>query len=193
VTYRSALVVDGARPARLRAVTLLRLAGFRTYEADRAGSALIWATRHTPGLVLTDAVLPDGDGLELISELRYHGSPAEFLVVAAHPTAALRDQAFRAGATACVAKPLEAADLVTFLRGPTTGRATPDHTGQRSAEWLLQQHALHVNSVRADRRAPGGPMRSGWVREAYAIPLPHRSSPVGGDHLRGAAVHDDRA
>ena len=193
MTYRSALVVDGARPARLRAVTLLRLAGFRTSEADRVGSALSWATRHRPALVVTDAVLPDGDGLELISELRYRGCPAQFLVVAAQPTTALREAAFRAGATGYVGKPLEAADLVAFLRGPATGRPVPQHQGPRSAEWLLQQHALYVNSVRADRRAPDGPMQWGWVREAYAIPLPHRSSPVGGDTLRGATVHDDLA
>jgi DNA-binding response OmpR family regulator len=185
-------VVDSARPARLRAVTLLRLAGFRTAEADRIGTALSWAGRHRPALVVTEAALPDGDGLDLISELRYQGSAAQFLVVTAHPTTALRDQAFRAGATGCVAKPLEAADLVAFLRGPATGRTVPDPQGPRSAEWLLQQHALHVNSVRADRRAPAGPMRWGLVREAYAIPLPHRSSPVGGDTVRGATVHDDR-
>ena len=93
--YRCALVVDGARSARLRAVTLLRLAGFRVHEAAGVSEGLAQAARHQPVLVVADAVLPDGDGLDFLLELRRRGLRAQFLVVALAPTARLCRRAFR--------------------------------------------------------------------------------------------------
>lgn len=191
--YRCALVVDDSPAGRRRAVTLLRLAGFRVHEASDVVGAFEKAARFRPALVVADPDLPDGDGLELLRELRRHGSWAQFLVVADSPTRTLRNRALQAGATACLPKPLEAGDLVAFLRGRTTGPTEQGAPDQRSVDWVLQQHALHVDSERADRRAPGGPLRAVRLRDTYALPLPHRSSPVGGDHLRPAGLHDRQA
>jgi DNA-binding response OmpR family regulator len=187
-------VVDGVPAARRRAVTLLRLAGFRVHEASGVVEAFAKADRYRPTLVVVDPDLPDGDGIDLLRELRRHGSWAQFLAVADSPTKTLRNLAVQAGAAACLSKPLEPGDLVAFLRGRTTGPAAqggPLHgQGQPTVDWVLQQHALRVDSVRADRRAPRGPLRAAQLRDTYAVPLPRRSSPLGGDHIRRTGDHD---
>jgi DNA-binding response OmpR family regulator len=194
MAHRCALVVDGVPAARRRAVTLLRLAGFRVYEASGVAEAFDKAARLRPTVVVVDPDLPDGDGIELLRELRRHGSWAQFLAVADSPTKTLRNLAVQAGASACLSKPLEPGDLVAFLRGRTTGPAAqggPLHgQGQPTVDWVLQQHALRVDSVRADRRAPRGPLRAAQLRDTYAVPLPRRSSPLGGDHIRRTGDHD---
>ena len=193
MAHRCALVVDAVPAARRRAVTLLRLAGFRVHEAVSVGDAAALAARHEPVLVVTDTDLPDGDGLEMLRELRHSGSWAQFLVVAASLPLHVRKRAVEVGAGACLLKPLEPGDLVNFLRGRTTGPAAQGAMPRPTVDWVLQQHALRVSSERADRRAPGGPLRAARLRDTYAIPLPQRWSPVGGDHLRRASIHDRRA
>lgn len=197
MTHRCALVVDGVPAARRRAVTLLRLAGFRVYEAASVAQAFDKAGRFRPTLVVVDPDLPDGDGIELLRDLRRQGSWAQFLAVTDSPTKRLRDLALRAGAAACLTKPLEPEDLVTFLRGVTT-LAPQGGPGQPTLDWVLQQRALRVDSlrvdsVRADGRTPRGPLPSQRIRDTYAIPLPQRSSPLGGDHIRRAGDYDRQA
>lgn len=193
MTHRCALVVDAVPAARRRAVTLLRLAGFRVHEASGVVEAVALAARHEPALVVTEPDLPDGDGLQMLAELRRSGSSAQFLVVAAALPLRVRKRAVEVGASGCLHKPLEPADLVDFLRGRTTGPAAQDAPRRETADWVLQQHALRVTSERADRGTPRGPLRAARLRETYAIPLPHRASPLGGDHLRRAGLHDRRA
>ena len=72
------------------------------------------------------------------------------------PTKRLRDLAVQAGAGACLDKPLEPADLVAFLRGGKTFGSQGVPT-QATLDWVLQQQALRVDSVRADRSSPRGP------------------------------------
>lgn len=197
MTHRCALVVDGVPAARRRAVTLLRLAGFRVHEATGVAQAFDKANRFRPTLVVVDPDLPDGDGIELLRDLRRGGSWAEFLAVADSPTKRLRDLAVQAGAAACLAKPLEPGDLVAFLRGETAS-GPQGRPGQPTVDWVLQQHALRVDSlrvdsVRADGRAPRGPLRAARLRDTYSIPLPHRSSPLGGDSIRRAGDYDRQA
>jgi len=50
--------------------------GFQVFEADSVKRALIHAASRQPDLVIVDLGLPDGDGKQLISELRgwRHGS-----------------------------------------------------------------------------------------------------------------------
>ncbi|MCZ3003865.1 response regulator, partial [Acinetobacter baumannii] len=44
--------------------------GFQVFEADSVKRALIQAASRQPDLVIVDLGLPDGDGKQLISELR---------------------------------------------------------------------------------------------------------------------------
>ncbi|HET7269759.1 MAG TPA: response regulator transcription factor [Rubrobacter sp.] len=74
-------------------------------EVDQAGT-LGEARQKLRGIdvVVLDIVLPDGDGIDLISELRACNSGASVLVLSASPDSANPDRALKAGADAVLEK-----------------------------------------------------------------------------------------
>jgi two-component system nitrate/nitrite response regulator NarL len=134
-----ALVVDDAQAARHRVAVLLQLAGWRVYEAVGVQDAVRAAAQLDPGLVVTEQRLRDGSGADLVRGLRGAGSRARFLFVTARPTASSRAEAAAAGVP-CLAKPVQPAELVRFLRGRPEEPPAPD--------------PLYVRAVRCD--FPGG-------------------------------------
>jgi DNA-binding response OmpR family regulator len=130
-----ALVVDDAPAARHRVAVLLRLAGWRVYEAAGIQDAARAAARLDLGLVVTELRMRGGSGADLVHRLRRDGSRARFLFVTARPTARTRAEAAAAGVP-CLAKPVQPRELVRFLRS-------------RSEE-PPAQGPLHVRAVRCD-------------------------------------------
>lgn len=98
--------------ALLRAI--LVPAGYELHiEPDlRAGRA--WLSRHAPDVVLLDRHLPDGDGLDLVREIRAApgGDGQRILLVSASVLAADRAQADLAGCDGFVPKPIRIRELL---------------------------------------------------------------------------------
>jgi CheY-like chemotaxis protein len=63
------LVVDDERPLRLVIRRLLETRGHRVVEAENGREALKLCHDETPDLVVTDVVMPEFDGLELVLAL----------------------------------------------------------------------------------------------------------------------------
>jgi CheY-like chemotaxis protein len=119
----TALVVDDEADARRRVAGLLRLGGWQVREATDADDALRQAEHTEFDLIVTDVSMPGMQGPALLRRLRHEGSRARFLVVTSDPTDDVRADAIRAGAMACLAKPVDARLLLDFLRSRTTGLA----------------------------------------------------------------------
>jgi FixJ family two-component response regulator len=87
--------------------------GYDVIEVDNVQAA--YALRREPiaGL-LVDYVLPDGFGTDLIRDLREGGVSAPILLVTAHPSLALADEAAAAGAS-FHAKPVSQAAIQSLL------------------------------------------------------------------------------
>jgi DNA-binding response OmpR family regulator len=66
--------------------------------------------------LITDLVLGDGDGLELIRELRGRGDAVPALMISSYASPELRSTAQRAGATDLLAKPFRLGRLSEALR-----------------------------------------------------------------------------
>jgi two-component system, OmpR family, KDP operon response regulator KdpE len=108
------LVVDD--DAALRRVLELSLAA-RGYQVGLAATgelALGLARRH-PDLIIVDLVLPDMDGLEVISYVRTF-SAVPIVVISAREAAEATAVALRAGADDYVVKPFGIDDLVARIR-----------------------------------------------------------------------------
>lgn len=73
------LVVEDEQAVRLALARALRSLGYTVHEARLGADARVLAKSHRIDLVITDVVLPDGDGLELLAELAR--SPTRALVV----------------------------------------------------------------------------------------------------------------
>ncbi|HEY1612427.1 MAG TPA: response regulator [Rhizomicrobium sp.] len=68
-----------------------------------------------PDCILVDLYMPTLDGLEVMSYLRQIGVTAPVIIMTAHDDPTLRDRCLRAGATAYLRKPLEAAELLDSI------------------------------------------------------------------------------
>ena len=76
------LIVDDNRKNLKLARDVLRAAGFRTLEAERAADAIALAAEHVPDVILMDRRLPDMDGGEAARSLSRDARTAAIPVVA---------------------------------------------------------------------------------------------------------------
>ncbi|MBA3931030.1 MAG: sigma-54-dependent Fis family transcriptional regulator, partial [Xanthomonas sp.] len=128
---RSALIVDDERDIReLLTLTLGRM-GLRIDTAANLGEARELLGRNTYDLCFTDMRLPDGNGIDLVSEISRNHPSTPVAMITAFGNIELAVEALKAGAFDFVSKPVD----LTVLRG-------------------LVKHALELNN---SERAPPPP------------------------------------
>ena len=66
----SILLVDDNDDARTTVSRILEMAGHRVIQAPNAKIATALLKEHKPDLVITDIFMPEGDGFEMLNELR---------------------------------------------------------------------------------------------------------------------------
>ena len=113
---RSALVIDDERDIRELLVMTLGRMGLRCDTASSVGDARAQLARHRYDLCLTDMRLPDGSGLEIITEInqKYPTTPVAMITAFGNVEAAV--EALKAGAFDFVAKPVDLAVLRDLVR-----------------------------------------------------------------------------
>ncbi len=97
--------------------------GFDVYQADGVQRGLIEAGTRRPDLVVLDLGLPDGDGVDLIKQLRTW-SDIPVLVLSARTDEADKVQALDAGADDYLIKPFGMGELLARVRAHLRRRAT---------------------------------------------------------------------
>lgn len=94
------------------------LDGIALLEAATIAEARSVLASHPVDIVLVDVRLPDGNGLDLATELRAHpdaAGPAKIVIVSASVLPAERTSALATGADAFLAKPFDPSDLVELV------------------------------------------------------------------------------
>ena len=93
------------------------LADVRMVEATDLGSARRIAAAQAPDVLVMDVRLPDGNGLDMIREVRRPDDPTgpKVIIASASVLPAERDAALAAGADRFLAKPYRPADLVAAV------------------------------------------------------------------------------
>ncbi|MGH9971473.1 MAG: sigma-54-dependent transcriptional regulator [Pyrinomonadaceae bacterium] len=111
------LVADDEPSIRLTLEAGLSLKGFRVTCA-RTGHEALEAARVTHfDAVVSDIYMPDGDGLEVVRELRQSTSPEiPIILITAQGSLELAVRAVEEGASDFIAKPFEIAELSALLR-----------------------------------------------------------------------------
>ena len=106
---------------------VLREAGFEVDATATAADALDHASVHPPDAAIIDLVLPDGDGIEVCSELR-SWSEMPILVLSAIGEEEQKVRALEAGADDYVTKPFASRELIARLRAALrrAGRAADE-------------------------------------------------------------------
>ncbi len=93
------------------------LRGVVLHEAATIAEARAVLASHPVDIALVDVRLPDGNGLDLATELRAHpgAGPARVVIVSASVLPAERTSALATGADAFLAKPFDPRDLVDLI------------------------------------------------------------------------------
>lgn len=113
------LIVDDSRQSRLIAAALLRQQGVsRLFFAEDGRQALHAALEHQPDLILLDLLMPELDGYGFCRAIRQQPGFAEtpIIVQTGIEEAAGLAEAFSAGATDFVRKPIHGSELITRTR-----------------------------------------------------------------------------
>ncbi|GAB3378718.1 sigma-54-dependent transcriptional regulator [Lysobacter fragariae] len=113
---RSALVIDDERDIRELLVMTLGRMGLRCDTAATVADARAQLAANTYDLCLTDMRLPDGSGMELITEIsqKHPNTPVAMITAFGNVEAAV--EALKAGAFDFVAKPVDLAVLRDLVR-----------------------------------------------------------------------------
>lgn len=109
------LIVEDEPEIRRFVRLALAAEGYEVHEADGVQRGLIEAGTRRPDLVVLDLGLPDGDGVDLIRDLRTW-SAAPVLVLSARSGEADKVEALDAGADDYLVKPFGAGELLARVR-----------------------------------------------------------------------------
>src|SRR5690606_20530505 len=133
------LVVDDE--SAVREVLSLRIAnwGFEPRTSATAEEAVRVMEEWRPDVVLSDVVLPDSSGLELLERLRHHDPSVPVILITAHGTIDSAVEAMKRGARDFLTKPLDYPSLHMLLEA--TARELREREEVRALESRLDQNA----------------------------------------------------
>jgi DNA-binding NtrC family response regulator len=117
------LVVDDEPMIRWTLVEALRGWGYEPIEAGTVAGALSVFEGERPAAVLLDINLPDGSGLDVLTEIKTHHPQAVVIMITANVMVEDTLAALRGGAYDFIGKPINLNELqVTIRNGIETGR-----------------------------------------------------------------------
>ena len=137
------LVVDD--DADIRAVLKDRLESlsYQVFEASCGREALKLLETQDVQMVLLDVVMPDMDGLAVLSEIRKRGLDVTVLMITAHGTIERAVQAMKHGAYDFIPKPFEP-DHIALIVGKALERETLKRGFEIMTEELDDRHRLVI-------------------------------------------------
>ena len=149
------LVVEDEKEIRRFVRMSLELEGFAVFEADGVRRGLIEAASRRPDLVVLDLGLPDGDGLDLIRDLRTW-SQAPILVLSARTTEDDKVAALDAGADDYLVKPFGTGELLARVRAHLRRKATLP--GDAAGTSVLSFGEMRIDLARRTVERAGQPL-----------------------------------
>ena len=109
---RRILVIEDDAAIRRGIVDALEVSGYQTLEAERADSGRELALHREYDLILLDLVLPKGDGLEILRDVRQARPTTPVIILTARGEENDRLKGFQLGADDYVVKPFSVKELL---------------------------------------------------------------------------------
>lgn len=112
------LVVDDEPDIVYMVKVILRSAGFEVASASGVGDAITQLSHDEPDLVLLDLRLGDGDGWQVLAEMKADGRTGRIpvIILSAHASPSTAERALREGARGYITKPFVASSLLETVR-----------------------------------------------------------------------------
>ncbi|MGL4205640.1 MAG: two-component system response regulator KdpE [Aeromonadaceae bacterium] len=127
------LIVEDEQAIRRFVRSALEAEGFRVHEADTLQRGLIEAATRKPDLLVLDLGLPDGDGLDLIRDLRQWSS-MPVIVLSARVDESDKIAALDLGADDYLIKPFGMGELLARVRAALRRRGTSSENPSSSVQ-----------------------------------------------------------
>jgi two-component system KDP operon response regulator KdpE len=120
-----ALVVEDEPTIRGLVRAALETQGWGTFEAQTLRRGLIDVRTQSPDLIILDLGLPDGDGMDFLTELR-SWSKVPVIILSARASEQWKIRALDAGADDYLTKPFSVGELLARVRAASRRRARGD-------------------------------------------------------------------
>ncbi|MBD1845895.1 response regulator [Cyanobacteria bacterium FACHB-63] len=101
----SVLIVDDAAFSRRMLRKYVEAEGYQVLEASNGQQALEMVQQHHPSCILTDLLMPDVDGFQLLQMLQEQGEVIPIVIITADIQDASRERGVALGAASFINKP----------------------------------------------------------------------------------------
>ncbi|GBD36271.1 Luminescence regulatory protein LuxO [bacterium HR36] len=142
----SILVVDDAATDRILVKGLLQKSGeYQVLEAASGQEAIEYLRQQLPDLILTDLLMPDMNGFELVDYVRRNHPSVPVILMTAHGNEEIAIQALRRGAASYVPKKTLARDLAETIES-VLSVATARREQERlfTQSWVASSTRFHL-------------------------------------------------
>lgn len=125
----SILIVDDSLTVRMDLSEALTAAGFQPVLCASIAEARVALRSHPIALAILDIQLPDGDGVDLLAQIRKDFTLGELPVLLLSTEAEVKDRVrgLRGGANDFVGKPYDTLNVIARIRQLIGGPPVPDH------------------------------------------------------------------
>ena len=113
------LVIDDNDLVRASTRSILEGEGYSVEEAGDGDAGIVRTKSFAPDLILTDIVMPNKEGIEMIRDLRGRGYAGPIIAMSGGgrlDATEVLDLAGKLGADACLAKPFKKAELLAKVK-----------------------------------------------------------------------------
>lgn len=140
---RSLLIVDDDRPFLTRLARAMEGRGYSVTTAESVEDGLRAIAANPPSYAVIDMRLGDGNGIDVISELKRRKPQTRALILTGYGNIASAVRAVKLGAHDYLAKPADADEIEAALNGVVPGRVTlPENP--MSADRVRWEHIQRV-------------------------------------------------
>ena len=140
---KTLLIVDDDRHFRDRMARAMEKKGFKVYQAEGVKTGISKAIENKPSFAVIDLRLADGNGLEVVKEIRKFQKNSRVIMLTGYGNIPTAIAAIKTGAIDYLAKPADADDLEkALLADPNTKPAPPDNP--MSADRVKWEHIHRV-------------------------------------------------
>lgn len=143
IDHAPLLLVEDDLPFRQRLSVTLERRGFEVGQAASIAEARGVAASLHPDYAVLDMRLPDGNGLDLVAELRAQNPSIRIVVLTGYGNLATAVAAVKAGATDYLAKPADPEDIVKALTAEPDAKPLPPEEPM-SADRVRWEHIQRV-------------------------------------------------
>lgn len=114
---KTILVIEDQAPLRANIIGILEEEGFNVVGFERGFTAMMWALKHAPDLIICDIMMPDMDGYSVLNELRNYPATATvpFIFLSAKADKSSIREGMKLGADDYLTKPFRPAQLLKAI------------------------------------------------------------------------------